>query len=93
MTWQTLLVNVNAIACILISMRLLFFRKGGGRHRPGMAWLAYGLILGSAWVAFRIWNGNYVQVDYGELIMNVFVCVIVWRARGNVAKIAGESLQ
>lgn len=93
MTWQTLLINVNAIACILISIRLLFFRKREGRHRPGMAWLAYGLILGSAWVSFRIWHGNYVQVDYGELVMNVFVCVIVWRARGNVARIAGESLQ
>lgn len=93
MTWQTLLINVNAIACILISVRLLFFRKRGGRHRPAMAWLAYGLILAPAWVAFRIWHGSYVQVDYGELIMNVFVCVIVWRARGNVARIAGESLQ
>jgi hypothetical protein len=93
MTWQTLLINVNAIACILISIRLLFFRKRDGRHRPGMAWLAYGLILGSAWVAFSIWHGNYVQLDYGELIMNVFVCVIVWRARGNVAKIAVSTPQ
>jgi hypothetical protein len=86
---QILLINLNAAACAVIALRLLFFRKTG-QHRPGMAWLAYCLILSSAWTAFRIWHGEYVVVDYGELAMNLVVCAAVWRARGNIAKIAGE---
>ncbi|MGQ7154179.1 hypothetical protein ACUODF_29845 [Escherichia coli] len=31
-----------------------------------------------------------MQVDYGELIVNLVVCIAVWRARGNIARIAGE---
>lgn len=27
MTWQTLILNINAVACILITIRLMFFRK------------------------------------------------------------------
>ncbi|MGQ7114372.1 phage holin family protein, partial [Escherichia sp. TWPC-MK] len=44
----------------------------------------------TAFTAFRIWHGDYVQVDYGELIVNLVVCIAVWRARGNIARIAGE---
>lgn len=29
MTWQTLILNINAVACILITIRLMFFRKPG----------------------------------------------------------------
>jgi cell division protein FtsB len=87
---QILLINLNAAACAVIALRLLFFRKSG-EHRPGMAWLAYFLILASSWTSFRIWHGDYVVVDYGELSMNIVVCVAILRAKGNIAKIAGES--
>lgn len=56
-----------------------------------MEFLAYGLILAPAYTAFRIWHGDYVQVDYGEILINVVVCVAVWRAGGNIARITGES--
>lgn len=91
MTWQTLVLNINAVACILITMRLMFFRKRSLRRRRLMELMAYGLILAPAFTAFRIWHGDYVQVDYGELVINIVVCVAVWRARGNIARIAGES--
>ncbi|CZV21622.1 holin [Enterobacter cloacae] len=91
MTWQTLILNINAVACILISIRLMFFRKRSLRRRRLMEFLAYGLILAPAFTAFRIWHGDYVQVDYGELVVNLVVCIAVWRARGNIARIAGES--
>lgn len=91
MTWQTLILNINAVACILISIRLMFFRKRSLRRRRLMEFLAYGLILAPAFTAFRIWHGDYVQVDYGELVFNLVVCIAVWRARGNIARIAGES--
>lgn len=91
MTWQTLILNINAVALILITIRLMFFRKRSLRRRRQMQFLAYGLILAPAFTAFRIWHGDYVQVDYGELVINLVVCIAVWRARGNIARIAGES--
>lgn len=96
MTWLMqnlpwLLLHLNALACIMISFRLMFFRKRSMRRRRLMEFLAYGLILAPAFTAFRIWHGDYVQVDYGELVVNLVVCIAVWRARGNIAKIAGES--
>ncbi|MCU3444303.1 phage holin family protein [Enterobacter asburiae] len=55
-----------------------------------MEFLAYGLILAPAYTAFRIWHGDYVQVDYGEILINVVVCVAVWRAGGNIARIGAS---
>jgi fluoride ion exporter CrcB/FEX len=53
MTWQTLILNINAVACILISIRLMFFRKRSLRRRRLMEFLAYGLILAPAFTAFE----------------------------------------
>ncbi|MFH2739977.1 phage holin family protein [Enterobacter hormaechei] len=96
MTWLMqnlpwLLLNLNAVACIMIPIRLMFFRKRGMRRRRLMELLAYALILAPAYTAFRIWHGDYVQVDYGETLINIVVCVAVWRAGGNIARITGES--
>ncbi|MBK4411086.1 phage holin family protein, partial [Enterobacter hormaechei] len=41
MTWQLLLMDANAIVCLLIMVRLMFFRKEGKRHRLSVAVLAY----------------------------------------------------
>lgn len=45
MTWQTIVLDANAIICALIAVRLLFFSKSGKRHRPAVAWMAYLMIL------------------------------------------------
>lgn len=96
MTWLLLnvpwlLLHINALACIMISFRLMFFRKRSMRRRRAMEILAYGLILATAYTAFRIWHGDYVQVDYGEILSNVVVCIAIWRVGGNIARITGES--
>ncbi|CAH6661265.1 phage holin family protein [Pseudocitrobacter vendiensis] len=89
LTW--FLLQLNAVACIMISLRLMFFRKRSMRRRRLMELLAYGLILAPAYTAFRIWHGDYAQLDYGELIINVVLCIAIWRARGNISRIAGET--
>lgn len=96
MTWLLLnfpwlLLHLNALACIMISFRLMFFRKRSMRRRRLMEILAYGLILAPAYTAFRIWHGDYVQVDYGEILINLVVCVAIWRVGGNIARITRES--
>ena len=96
MTWLLLnfpwlLLHLNALACIMISFRLMFFRKRSMRRRRVMEILAHGLILAPAYTAFRIWHGDYVQDDYGEILINFVVCVAIWSAGGNIARITGES--
>ncbi|MDM3430856.1 phage holin family protein [Citrobacter sp. Cb023] len=87
MTWQAIVLDVNAIICALIAIRLLFFSKNGKRHRPAVAWMAYMMILAAGFTAFRILYGKYLQVDPGELMLNIAICIAVWRSGGNLAKV------
>lgn len=87
MTWQAIFQDLNAIILMLTVVRLMFFSKSGKRHRPAVAWLAYLMILAAGFTAFRIFYGKYIQVDPGELMLNLVICIAVWRARGNLAKV------
>lgn len=87
MTWQAIVLDVNAIICALIAIRLMFFSKSGKRHRPAVAWMAYMMILAAGFTAFRILYGKYLQVDPGELMLNIAICIAVCRSRGNLAKV------
>ena len=87
MTWQLLLMDANAIVCLLIMVRLMFFRKEGKRHRLSVAVLAYLVILAAGFNAFNILLGHYVQVNLGDLLLNSVICMAVWLARGNLAKV------
>ena len=42
------LVLTNVVACAAIVLRLMMFRKPGGRHNPWASWLAYLIILAYA---------------------------------------------
>lgn len=87
MTLQTLMLDANAIVCMAIVLRLLFFSKSGKQHRPGIACMAYLLILSAGFTSFRILLGHYSQVDPGELFLNAAICLAVWLAKGNLAKV------
>ncbi|MEG1111404.1 MAG: phage holin family protein [Hafnia sp.] len=87
MTWYSVILGANAIICMAIVMRLMFFSKAGKTHRPGYAWMAYLLILSAGFTAFRILLGHYSNVDPGELFLNLAICIAVWRAKGNLAKV------
>ena len=95
MTWDYILgilnntlLNINAMVCFLIMLRLMFFRRNGSRFRPGMAWVAYAIILASGFIAFSTWLQYYTSVHPAELILNITVCVAIWQANGNIARIA-----
>ena len=49
--------------------------------------MAYLLILAACFTAFRILLGHYSNVDPGELFLNLAICIAVWRAKGNLAKV------
>ncbi|MCS2155487.1 phage holin family protein [Scandinavium sp. H11S7] len=87
MTWQVFLMDANAIVCLLIVIRLMFFSKAGKRSRFGVAFIAYLLILAAGGTAFRILMGQYVHVDPAELVLNSVMCAAIWLARGNLARV------
>lgn len=87
MTWQVFLLDANAIVCLLIVLRLMFFSKLGKRQRFGVSLLAYLTILAAGYTSFRILMGTYIQVDPGELMLNSIICASIWLARGNLAKV------
>ncbi|EAY0927147.1 phage holin family protein [Salmonella enterica subsp. enterica serovar Aba] len=89
MNLHSVLVHANALVCLLLALRLMFFHKAG-RYRFIMSLIAYLAILASAWIAFRIFYGKYTQVDPAEFFLNLTICIAVWRARGNISKLTGD---
>lgn len=89
MNTQILLLNINAIVCFLIVIRLLTFRRGKSRHRPVAAWFAYVLIVACAAVFLRIVTGSYHKADWAETLINVVMCASLFAAKGNVMHLIG----
>ena len=57
MTLHSVLINANAIICLMLALRLMFFQKTG-RYRFFISLTAYLAILSAAWIALRIFTGN-----------------------------------
>lgn len=87
MTWDSILLNINAVVCMLIMLRLMFFRRNGCRYRLMMAGIAYAIILAAGFIAFSIWFKRYAYVDPAEVILNIAICIAIWRADGNIARL------
>lgn len=49
MTLHSVLINANAIICLMLALRLMFFQKTG-RYRFFISLTAYLAILSAAWV-------------------------------------------
>ncbi len=78
---------VNVWLCLAIVLGLFVYRRKGAVHKPAMAWLAYGLMLGYVIVPFRWLFGMPTPSSWLVVALNLALCgLIVW-ARGNVSKI------
>ena len=83
---EFLLLQANALVCLLTMMRLLVVRK---RERSRLISLvAYALILACGWKVFRIWTGTG-QTDLAQFVINLSLCVTIMCARGKISKVAG----
>ena len=87
MTWDSILLNINAVVCMLAALRLMFFKRNGCRFRRLMAAIAYTIILAAGYIAFSIWLDWYSYVDPAEVVLNIAICVAIWRANGNIARL------
>ncbi|WP_127958059.1 phage holin family protein [Serratia microhaemolytica] len=79
---------LNAIVCTVTAVRLLTFRRCGAGYVRWGAYLAYGLTLATGSVAIRIVMGTYEgPTDPAELFINIVLCFLVLRSRGNVVQL------
>ena len=79
---------INAAVCAVIAGRLLTFKRNGGEFVRWAAYLAYFMILATGSVTIRIVMGAYEgTVDPAELFLNIVLCVMVLRTRGNVVQL------
>lgn len=84
MNYTMLILNINALACFLTTVRLLSFRRGKGRHRPLVSWCAYILIVACATVFIRIITGKYHHADWGETAINIMLSIVILLSKGNI---------
>jgi len=74
------------VANILTVARLVCYRRCGARYRPGMAWVAYALVVCTGGQVLDVLTRQAV-VSLWQAGVAVVLAYLVWRARGNVAAI------
>lgn len=87
MTWETFLLNANAIICAVTAIRLLTFRRGKTVHSRLMGFIAWLLTVASGAVTIRILTGEYFYTDWTEVLINLLLCIAVLRSHGNVGRL------
>ena len=78
---------INAVVCTVIVVVLMFYQRGDSRHRPAISLLAYIIVLVYATVPFRYLFGLYQQSHWLVVLVNVLICALILRSRGNVARL------
>ncbi len=78
---------INAGICAVIVLVLMFYQRGGARHRPIVSLLAYLTVLVYASIPFRYLFGLYQESHWLVVIVNILICAAVLWARGNVARL------
>lgn len=77
----------NVVICAVIVLALMFYQRGGSRHRPGISVLAYLMVLVYASIPFRFLFGLYESSHWLVVLANILICVAVLWFRGNVARL------
>lgn len=79
---------INAVICAVTFIRLFLFRRDGAEYVRWGAYLAWGLMFATGSVVLRILMGTYEgTTDPAELFINIVLCLLVLRARGNVVQL------
>ena len=78
---------VSALICGVIVVALMFYQRGGARHRPLISLMAYFAVLVYASVPFRYLFGLYHESHGFVVLVNVLICAAVLWARETVARL------
>lgn len=78
---------IDVAICAAIALRLMVFSKTGRTHKRGISWIAAGLILFYGNFALLWLFGQYRASGWPVVVANALICIAVFAARGNVARI------
>ena len=78
---------LNAVICLGICIRLMFYQRNGAKYSPFYSVVAYALTVSSGAVCINILSKQYISVDIWEVIINASLLVAVYAAKGNVAHV------
>lgn len=83
---HNLVVLLFVVANLATVARLICYRREGARYRPGMAWIAYALVVCTGGQVLDVLT-SHATVTLWQAGIAVVLALLVWRARGNVAAI------
>ena len=78
---------LNAVICLGICIRLMFYKRNGAKYSPFYSVVAYTLTVSSGAACISILSKQYISVDVWEVIINASLLIAVCAAKGNVARI------
>lgn len=78
---------MTAVVCLAICVRIVTFRRQDSRYRVGVSLAAYALAASTGCEALSALLGLYPANSPFMLLILLVLCVLVFRARGNVASI------
>ena len=78
---------LNAVICLGICIRLMFYQRNGSKYSPFYSGVAYALTVSSGAASISILSRQYISVDVWEVIINAALLIAVCTAKGNVARV------
>jgi hypothetical protein len=78
---------VQFIACVVIVLRLLTFRRGTSRHRHAVAWMSWIVIVACTATAVKLVCGIRPPSGPLEALLTVVIAVLLLIHRGNLAHV------
>jgi hypothetical protein len=78
---------LNAVICLGICIRLMFYQRNGAKYSPFYSVVAYTLTVSSGAVCISILSKQYISVDVWEVIINAALLIAICAAKGNVARV------
>lgn len=76
---------LQLVACLVIVVRLLTFRRGVSRHRHGIAWIAWALIVACTATAVKLVCGIRPPPWPWEALLTLAIAIGLLIHRGNLA--------
>ncbi|AMG65733.1 MULTISPECIES: phage holin family protein [Providencia] len=87
MTYDKLMLITNALVCLVMFLRGLYFVRNGKGYSKLGGWLAYAFLGYSASVPVYSYLDPSYQAGIQNLIPNLFLCAALFAKRGNVMQL------
>ena len=78
---------LNAVICLGICIRLMFYQRNGSKYSAFYSIVAYVLTVSSGAASISILSKQYISVYAWEVIINAAMLMAVCAAKGNVASV------